>query len=260
MKIAITGGGGLVGKELARIFSAQHQVLALTHRTLDITDSLAVKRLMTAERPELIINCAVLGVDDCEAKPDLARAVNVEGARSLAEAAAEIDAEIMHLSTNYIFEGTREAGTFYTIEDAALPINKYGETKLAGELAVRIATPKSYLVRTSWVFGPGKENFFSTAARSLAERKSVRAVNDVWASVTYLADLVAGIDEILKHGHYATYQVVNAGVCSHADFAREIARQLELTPAETETLIETVAESEMRRLAPRPRYTPMRCL
>src|SRR5262245_55718608 len=110
MKIAITGGGGFVGKELARHFSAQHQVLALTHRTLDVTDSEAVGRWMTAERPELIINCVVLGVDDCEAKPELAQAVNVAGARSLAEAAAEIDAEIMHLSTNYVFEGAREAG------------------------------------------------------------------------------------------------------------------------------------------------------
>jgi dTDP-4-dehydrorhamnose reductase len=261
MKIVITGAGGFIGKELARFFSAHHHVLPLTHQALDITDNQAVRRLIADVRPHLIINCVVLGVDECEANPSLAYSVNAAGPRYLAEAAAECGAEIMHLSTNYVFDGNLEAGSFYTIRDAALPINKYGETKLAGEAAVREAAPKSYIVRTSWVFGQGKkDNFFSLAAHALIERRRLRAVTDIWASVTYIADLVARVDEILAFHRYETYHVVNDGACSYYDFACEAARELKLTGAELSDLIEAATESEMQRKAPRPRYTPMRCL
>jgi dTDP-4-dehydrorhamnose reductase len=257
MKIIITGAGGFVGKELARFFAADHQVTALNHQALDITDREAVKPFVKETQPDLVINCAVLGVDVCEADPILAEAVNVAGPKFLAEAVAEIDAEIMHLSTNYVFDGDRELGAYYTIHDAALPVNKYGETKLAGEQAVIEVAPKSYVVRTSWVFGAGKENFFSNAVHSLAEKKRLRAVNDLWASVTYVPDLVARIQEILAHRRYGTYHVVNSGFCSHYDFAMELARRLNL---ESEAMIEAVSDAGAKRLAPRPRNTPMRCL
>jgi len=261
MKIAITGAGGFVGKELTRFFSARHSVLALTRHALDITDDHAVRRMITDVRPDLVINCAVSGVDDCEANPSTAHAVNVAGPQCLAEAAAETDAEILHFSTNYVFDGKREAGSFYTNRDAALPINKYGETKLAGELAVRMAAPKSYIIRTSWVFGEGKEdNFFGLAPRALIKRKRLRAVTDVRASVTYVADLVARIDEILSFHRYETYHVVNDGACSYYEFALEVARDLRMSSAEIDSLIEAVTESEMQRSISRPRYTPMRCL
>ena len=261
MKIAITGAGGFVGKELTSFFSARHRVLALTRHSLDITDGHAVRRMVTDVRPDLIINCAVLGVNDCEANPSMAHAVNVVGPQFLAEAAAEIDAEILHFSTNYVFDGEREAGSFYTNRDEALPINKYGATKLAGELAVRMSAPKSYIIRTSWVFGAGKEdNFFGLAAHALTERKRLRAVTDVRASVAYVADLVARIDEILAFHRYETYHVVNDGACSYYEFALEVARDLRMSSGEIDGLIEAVTESEMRRNTPRPRYTPMRCL
>lgn len=261
MKIVIVGAGGFVGKELTGRFSPQHEVLPLTHQALDITDESAVQHIIKDARPDLIINCSVLGVDDCESDPALASAINAQGPRYLAEAAAESGAEMLQLSTNYVFAGDLEHGSYYTIRDKPRPINKYGETKLAGEAAVRAALPKSYIVRTSWVFGLGKkDNFFSTAARSLSERKRLRAVEDVWASVTYVSDLAARIEEILAFHHYETYHIVNEGICSYYDFAREAARQLNMTNAEIAELIEAVRESEMRRKALRPGYTPMRCL
>lgn len=256
MNILITGAGGFVGTELARQFAAEHHITAPTRVALDITNRKAVTDFIHQARPDVVINCAVLGVDVCEADPALAEAVNVLGPKFLAEAVADIDAEIMHLSTNYVFDGDREPGAFYTADDEALPINKYGETKLAGERAVLAAAPKSYIVRTSWVFGPDKENFFSNAARSLFAGKPVRAVNDLWASVTYVSDLTAGIKELLALRRYGTFQVVNGGVCSHYEFALALARCLKL---DGETLVEGVSDAAAKRLARRPRYTPMRC-
>ncbi|MBS1787910.1 MAG: dTDP-4-dehydrorhamnose reductase [Acidobacteria bacterium] len=257
MKIAITGAGGFVGKELARQFAADHQLISLTHSMLDITNREAVNRVIRETQPDLVINCAVLGVDICEADPALAEAINVAGPKFLAEVVAELGAEIMHLSTNYVFRGDRQLGAVYTIDDEALPINIYGKTKLAGEQAVIAAALNSYIVRTSWVYGTGKENFFSQAAQSLAAKKPVRAVNDLWASVTYVADLVARIKEILAHRQPGIYQVVNDGVCSHYEFAVELARRLQF---DGEALVEGVSETTANRLAHRPHNTPMRCL
>ena len=258
MKIIITGARGLVGQHLARHFHQAHDVLALSHAELDIADREAVRRLVDRERPELIVNCAVIGVDDCERDPARADAVNVEGPHNLAAAATETGAELLHYSTNYVFDGRSE--TFYTISDEALPLNIYGQTKLAGEQAVQAACPRSYIVRTSWVFGTGRDTFLSTAHRHLLAGQKIKAVTDVWASTTFVSDLVQRTGEIIARRHYATYQVVNAGVCSYHDFAVEASRLVDLDMERVERLIESVREDEMDRLAPRPRYTPLRCL
>ncbi|MDQ3687408.1 MAG: dTDP-4-dehydrorhamnose reductase [Acidobacteriota bacterium] len=260
MKIIITGAGGLVGAHLARHLAANHQVLPLGRRDLDITDREAVLHLIFRERPGLIINCAVLGVDECERDSALAQAVNVEGPRTLAEAAAGVSAEFLHFSTNYVFDGTRETQSSYTIDDEPRPVNVYGETKLAGERAVRAATSKSFIVRTSWAYGAGKDSFLGTVHRRLLAGERVRAIADVWANTTYVADLAARTEEIIERRHYATYHVVNGGVCSYAEFAREAARLVGVAGSEVNELIEVVEEATVQRLARRPRYTPLRCL
>src|SRR5437879_4104185 len=160
MKILIVGAGGLVGKEFARQFSNVHQVLALTHSDLDITDTPEVRRIIVDESPALVINCAVLGVDACELDPSLACAVNVIDAENLAKAADDVDAEFLQISSNFVFGGQRKDDSFYTIKDVPTPINMYGQTKLAGERAVGAASRRSFIVRTSWVFGAATENFF----------------------------------------------------------------------------------------------------
>ena len=260
MKIAITGAGGLVGAHLTRYLAAKHQVLPLTHSDLDITDRETVRHLIFDEHPALIINCAVISVDECERDPARAQAINVAGPQALAEAAAEVSAEFLHFSTNYVFDGARERQIPYTIDDEPCPINVYGRTKLAGERAVQAATSKLFIVRTSWVYGAGKESFLSTVHSYLLAGKRVRAIIDVWASTTYVADLVARIEEILARRHYATYHVVNSGVCSYEEFAREAARLVGVADIEADKLIEVVDEANMSRLARRPRSTPLRCL
>jgi dTDP-4-dehydrorhamnose reductase len=259
MKVAIVGAGGLVGKEFTRQFSKTHQVRPLTHQDLDLTDAPAVRRVIFAAQPALIINCAVLGVDACELEPSAAWAVNVSGAEHLAEAAEAIDAEFVQLSSNYVFDGLQNGGAGYTVEDSPTPINVYGQTKLAGERAVKAVSRRSFIIRTSWVFGIGKENFFSAAHRSLRSKQKISAITDVWANSTYVRDLAMRVLEILPLRHYSTYHVVNSGLCSYSDFAVEAAHILGLSASEREQLIEPVKSCEIQRTAKRPLYTPMRC-
>lgn len=260
MKVAIIGARGLVGKEFTRQLCHRHQVLPLTRGDLEITDARAVKRLLQDERPSLIINCAVLGVDACELEPSLAWAVNVTGAETLARTAAAIDADFVQISTNYVFGGKQKGDEFYIPEDVAAPRNVYGRTKLAGEQAVRAVAHKCYIVRSSWIFGNGKDNYFGTAPRLLNAGTRIRAITDVWANATYVRDLVLRVIEILSCGHYSIYHVVNEGLCSYYDFALEAARILGISNDGLSSLIEPVPLSEFRHRAERPRYTPMRCL
>lgn len=260
MKIIITGAGGLVGSHLAQHLARDHEVQALKHRDLDITDWPAVRRSILVARPVLVINCVTVEVDDCERDPKLARRVHVEGPRGLAEVANRVGAEFIHFSTNYVFDGEEIGRAAYTVKDEPRPINVYGEAKVAGEVAVRETCSRAYIIRTSWVYGPGKQSFLSNAHRDLRDGKRSWAVSDVWACTTYVSDLVARITEILAGGRHGTYHVVNDGICSNYEFALEAGRLVGLTKARLEDLIEAVKEAEAKRLAPRPRYTPMRCL
>lgn len=259
MKTIITGAGGLVGGVLSRrLASPGNEVRALLHADLDVTDAGAVARLIESERPSLVVNCAVLGVDECERDPEAARAVNVEAPRSLARAAADAGATFMHFSTNYVFDGEDER--FYTEEDEPRPSSVYGRTKADGERAALDANARSLVVRTSWVFGVGKRSFLSTAHAEMRAGRRVRAIKDTWASVTYVEDLAARVRELLALDARGLFHVVNEGVCTYEEFAREAARLAGLDERETAPLVETVTEAEMRRPAPRPRYTPLRCL
>jgi dTDP-4-dehydrorhamnose reductase len=253
MKVIITGAGGLVGGCLA----LEHEVLAPRRAELDVTDAAEVRRFIDEVRPQLVANCAVLGVDECERDPAAASAVNAEAPRSLAAAAASVGAEFLHFSTNYVFDG--EGRRPYGERDEPRPVNVYGRTKEEGERAALEANPRGYVVRTSWVFGAGKESFLSTAHRELSAGRGVRAISDTWASVTYVEDLASRVEELIGAGRHGLYHVANEGVCTYEDFAREAARLAGLSEEEAARLVETVTEAEVRRPARRPRHTPLRC-
>ena len=260
VKVLVTGAAGLIGHHLAQRFATDHDVLALKRKDLDITDPAAVRSRVAAERPSLIVNCAVVQVDEAERDAAKAAAVNVEGAGFLAEAAARCGAEIIQFSTQYAFDGELIGRAPYTIKDQPRPVNIYGKTKVAGEEAVRAACAQSYVIRTSWVYGSGKDSFLCTVHNDLGSGRRVRAIDDVWSSTTYVEDLIARCSEILRLRHYGTYQIVNEGVCSYYDFALEAGRLAGLEKQQLGSLIEVVHERDMQRIAPRPRYTPMRCL
>ncbi|HEX6176655.1 MAG TPA: dTDP-4-dehydrorhamnose reductase [Candidatus Binatia bacterium] len=260
VKVLVTGAAGLIGSHLAQRFTSNHDVLALKRKDLDITDPAAVRSRVAAERPSLLVNCAVVQVDEAEQDPAKAAAVNVQGARFLAEAAAQSGAEIIQFSTQYAFDGEIIGRAPYTIKDQPRPVNIYGKTKVAGEEAVRAACAQSYIIRTSWVYGRGKNSFLCTVHDDLGSGRRVRAIDDVWSSTTYVGDLIDRCSEILKLRHYGTYQIVNEGVCSYYDFAIEAGRLAGLEKGQLDSLIEVVHERDMQRIAPRPCYTPMRCL
>jgi dTDP-4-dehydrorhamnose reductase len=260
MKILITGAAGLVGSHLARRLALEHEVLALKHGELDITDRHAVQRFVIDAKPELIINCAVIQVDESEQNPTKAQAVNVDGPGYLAQVASDCGAEIVHFSTQYAFAGEPIGRAPYTIDDEPRPVNNYGRTKLAGEQAVRDACARSYIIRTSWVYGSGKNSFLCAVHSDLQSGKKVRAIDDIWSSTTYVNDLIDRVAAITARGRYGTYHVVNEGICSYYEFALEAGRLHGLTHAQLESLIEITHERDMKRIAVRPRYTPLRCL
>jgi dTDP-4-dehydrorhamnose reductase len=260
VKILITGASGLIGSHAAQRLDRDHEVVAVKHADLDITDRESVSRCVWDTKPALIINGAVIQVDESEQNPAKAHAVNVEGPRSLAEAAMRAGAEFIHFSTQYAFDGEPIGRAPYTIKDEPRPINRYGKTKVASEQAVVDACPRSYIVRTSWVYGSGKDSFLCTAHKDLRARKRVRAIVDIWSSTTYVEDLIERVLQILKKRRYGIYHVVNEGVCSYHEFAFEAGQLVGLNQDQLESLIEVVKETEMKRVAARPRYTPMRCL
>ena len=253
MKILITGAGGFVGSRLAEHFSNRNEIVALRHCDLDISDRGRVLERTETECPDIIFNCAVLGIDACEADPAKALALNVEGPANLARAAKRVGAEIVHFSTNYVFDGERRDG-FYTIDDDPRPVNEYGRTKLNGEQAVTAECDKSFIVRISWVFGGSRYSFFDKAISSLRRGHRVAAVADNWACVTFVGDLAERLSRIIEYGRYGTYHVVNSGICSKYEFAVEAARLL-VKDCEPVTPVKSTQSLSVAR----PRYTPMAC-
>ena len=256
MRVVVTGAGGLVGSAATRRFrlsgapAPSPTIVALKRHDLDITNADAVTRTIDKLHPDLILNCAVLGVDECERDPAAARAINVDGPTLLAAAAQRIGAAMVHFSSNYVFGGNEER--FYEVDDRPSPVNVYGQTKAEGERAVSDRCSRAFIVRTSWVFGPGKDSFLATVHRRLARGERVRAVSDVWASTTYVEDLIGQVEEIIGRGIYGLHHVVNEGVCSNESFAREAARIVGADPK----LVDVVSTREAHH-APRPRYTPL---
>ena len=260
MKILLTGAAGLIGSHLVTRLSGDHEVLPLKHGDLDISDRHAVKLVVMSVRPSLVINCAVMQVDESEQNPARAHAVNADGPGYLAHAATSVGAEIVQFSTQYAFGGEPVGRMPYTVADQPAPVNVYGDTKVAGESAVRQSCARSYIIRTSWVYGRGKNSFLCTVHHDLRSGRRVRAIDDIWSSTTYVADLIERCLQILAAGRHGTYHIVNEGVCSYYDFACEAGRLIGLTREQVNAAIEIVHERDMERSAVRPRYTPLRCL
>ncbi len=225
MKILVTGAGGQLGHDVCKVLAARGvEHSGVGRQDFDITDAAAARKYIAEYCPDAVIHCSAwTAVDKAEEEPERCRAVNVDGTRNIAAACKEIGAKMLYISTDYAFSGAGER--FYEPEDPTGPLNVYGETKLGGEQAVRELLERWFIVRISWVFGKNGKNFVRTMLGLSETRTEVNVVCDQIGSPTYTADLAPLLCDMVATDKYGVYHATNEGVCSWAEFAREIFRR-----------------------------------
>jgi len=225
MKVLVTGSNGQLGYDVVRrleLVGIEH--LGTDRSIMDLTKEVQVKKVIKDYNPDVVIHCAAYtSVDKAEDERELCYAVNVLGTRYVVEACKDIDAKIVYISTDYVFDG--EGDRPFEITDKPNPINFYGQTKYEGELEVQKLLDKYFIVRISWVFGGHGNNFVRTMLRLGEERDEISVVADQIGSPTFTYDLAELLVEMIKTGKYGIYHVTNEGYCSWYEFACEIFKQ-----------------------------------
>jgi len=225
MRILVTGSGGQLGYDVMKVLK-QHNIdcLGADRAKLDITDYLSAHKFITAYNPDVIIHCAAYtAVDKAEDDVECCRRVNALGTENIAKICHEINAKMVYISTDYVFSGSGEQ--FYEVDDETGPANVYGLTKLEGERIVRSLLTKYFIVRISWVFGYNGNNFVKTMLKLGETHSELTVVADQIGSPTYTADLAALLYDMAVTDKYGIYHATNEGICSWAEFAREIFKQ-----------------------------------
>jgi dTDP-4-dehydrorhamnose reductase len=249
VKVLITGAGGMLGRDDVRAATAEHHdVIALDRAALDVTDNGATARAIAEARPDTVVNCAAwTDVDGAEAAEAEALALNAEGARNVAAAAAAVGATVVYPSTDYAFDGA--AGRPYVESDPTNPLSAYGRTKLAGEGETAAANPRCFVVRTSWLFGTGGHNFVETML-SLADTGQVVVVRDQIGSPTYTAHLAEGLLRLAATEAYGLHHMSAGGQCSWYELAQAI-----FAAAGSDCQVLSTTTAELGRPAPRPAFS-----
>lgn len=226
--ILVTGANGQLGMELRKIgFTALDEVFYTDAEELDITDKAAVESFVKDREIDTIINCAAYtAVDKAEEEPELAARINTEAVAHLADVAEKYNCLLIHISTDYVFDGTGEEP--YTEKSRTCPTSVYGKTKLAGERAVRKSGCCYIIIRTAWLYSAYGHNFVKTILQLADERPEIPVVSDQIGTPTYAGDLAKAIVSIMDNDNRADYEGIyhfsNEGVCSWFDFAEEIVR------------------------------------
>lgn len=248
-KILVTGCSGQLGRAIQREYENDGAKLLCTDvAELDITDSAQVMEYMRLQRPDAILNCAAYtAVDDCERAWDLAYRINAIGPRNLAIAARETGAKLVHISTDYVFDG--EGTSPYTEFDAVNPVSAYGKTKLAGERFVAQFAERFFIIRTAWLYGEGK-NFVRTMLRLAETHDAVSVVKDQLGTPTSAAEVARLMHRLEPTENYGLFHGTCEGSCSWADFASEIFRL-----AGTSTKVNYVTTEEYGSPTKRPAYS-----
>lgn len=254
MRIVLTGASGQLGRQI-QAQGGDHEIKALTRKELDIASFADVRAAVRAHKPDLVLNAAAFNdVDRAEAEPDAAFLGNAVGPRNLAIAAADAGAAILHVSTDYVFDG--EKTTPYHEYDVPAPLSKYGKSKLAGEVAVKELNPRHYVVRTAWVYEPLGNNFPKTLCALAQKQKEVRVVSDVLGSPTSAKHLARAILSLIGTGAFGTYHLTGQGEgASWFQLATSLFHELGLSAR-----LIPVPSSEFPRPAPRPRYSVLRTI
>ena len=242
----ITGTTGQLGRALVDLTRDSWDVLPLNRADTDMLDWQAVHDHVKAFSPHLVIHCAaVTDVDGCERSPEMAYLGNALTTRHVAQAAAASDADLVYISTNFVFDGQKSEP--YHEFDLPNPISVYGASKLAGEIEARNATSRCTIVRTAMVYAPEGRNFVQTMLRLMGDRDRLTVVADQYGNPSFAPDLAVGITQIIERAPYGTYHLVNSGTASWHEWASEIA-----SVSGSATSIDAIPAIEYRRDATPP--------
>lgn len=264
MKVLITGAKGQLGKQITNILKNGQseigkipteyenvEIIGVDVDVLDITDINAVRSYLTNIKPEIIINCAAYtNVDACESNEDLAFKINALGPRNLAIIANEVNAKLVHVSTDYVFSG--EGTVPFKEYDETVPVSVYGKTKLAGEKFVREIADKYYIIRTAWLYGYEGSNFVYTIIKAGKEKGYLTVVDDQRGNPTNAEDLAHHMLKVAVTEEYGTYHCTGTGECSWYDFASKI-----IEFSNIECKVDPVTSNDYVRVAKRPSYSSL---
>ena len=222
VKVLVTGANGQLGYDVVKELQKQNiECYGATRKDFDLVNFEATERFIVNYMPDVVIHCAAYtAVDKAEDEQEICYLVNVSATENIAGICKKINAKMLYISTDYVFDGTKEG--FYEVDDKPNPINVYGKTKLLGEQAIQKILKKYFIVRTSWVFGEHGNNFVKTMLKLAKEHKELNVVADQYGSPTYTADVAPLLVEIIKTDKYGIYHATNEGVCTWAEFAEEI--------------------------------------
>ncbi|KAA0548351.1 dTDP-4-dehydrorhamnose reductase [Bacillus sp. BGMRC 2118] len=250
MIVLVTGAKGQLGQDVVKLLqSQQHEVHGLDRSQLDISNEAQVKDVVATIKPDAIIHCAAYtNVDAAEEDVDTAYKINALGTKYLAQAASNIGAKMVNVSTDYVFDGS--ATKPYEVDHETSPLGVYGETKLAGENFLIHHLEKHFIVRTAWVYGVYGNNFVKTMLRLGKERDELGVVSDQLGSPTYTVDLAKFLVELIQTEKYGIYHASNEGICSWYEFAVEIFKQ-----AGMDTKVNPLTTEQFPRPAERPKYS-----
>lgn len=252
MKILITGANGMLAKSVREKLSEGNELICTDVNELDITDESAVLKKVEEIKPEYIINCAAYtAVDKAEDVYDLADKINADGPGNLAKAAKAVDAVLIHISTDYVFNGDLDLSKSYVETDQVGPVTVYGKTKLHGEEEVQKNTDKFYIFRTAWLYGDGN-NFVRTMLKLGTTKDEINVVSDQHGSPTYAEDLANIIKQAIeKKIPYGIYHTTNQGFTTWYEFTKKIFESANISckvnPVTTEKYIEIMKVKQAKR-------------
>ncbi|MCD1258075.1 dTDP-4-dehydrorhamnose reductase [Paenibacillus athensensis] len=229
MKVLLTGAGGQLGRELQRLLAPRHQVTALMREQLDVRDAERTEALLQAERPDVVIHgAAFTDADRAEREVEHAYEVNAIGTWRLAQAVQLVDAKLVCLSTDQVFDGMK--GAPYEEDDRPEPRSIYGQSKLLGEKLAAASCDKLFIVRTSWLYGASGSSWVTQAAQRALTEGKLTAEDDQYGSPTYVRDLAVLLEQLMASDKYGVYHAANAGWCSRYELARHLVTGLGLEP------------------------------
>ncbi len=231
MKILLLGGSGMLGSDCKTVLSKNYEVIAPDKKELNMVSwDVVIENIQTIS-PDVILNCAAFtDVDACETEDFVVRKNNVEGPRNLAQGSARFNCKLIHVSSDYVFDGQKMIPQPYFEDDPLEPISAYGKSKMESEISVRENAPNYILIRSGWLYGINGKNFVTSILRDALneKRKTIRVVNDQYGSPTWTYRLALQIAELIKMGAEGTYHATSEEYCTRFEYAQYILKKLKL--------------------------------